>query len=184
MAGSRETALLLLGWSETPYLDVTLERPISENVATTFHILEIPLTDVTASGSGVEVPLEMINWQVLNQNQNTYYAPGITGFYMTFGWVEFEFEPWPVFQEMAVTELAVVLQAEGSASSQAPPSVALWDWERESWFAVPDVVWGTMSIGDFDSYLGPGNLVRLRLQNDGADVNIRAVYPSLRGNLE
>lgn len=180
--GSSQATLLLVGWSETPYVDVRLDRPVAESPATAFHILEIPVTGFSASGSGVEVPLEMMNWEVLGQNG--VYAPGITGFYLPFGWVEFEFEPWPLFHDMDVTELAVVLQAEGSNPGETPPSVALWDWERESWFSVPDAVWGTMNIGGADAYLGPDNEVRLRLQNDGADVNIRAVYPSLRGNLE
>lgn len=183
MVGSNQATLLLVGWSETPYVDFRLDRPVSEDPATAFHILEIPVTSFSASGSGIEVPLEMMNWQVLSQN-GVYDAPSISNFYMPFGWVEFEFEPWPLFRDMAVTELAVVLQAEGSTTSQAAPSVALWDWERESWFAVPDVVWGTMNIGAAGAYLGPDNEVRLRLQNDGADINIRAVYPSLRGNLE
>lgn len=179
---SSQATLLLVGWSETPYLDVGLDRPVSESLGTAFHILEIPVRNFAASGSGVEVPLEMMNWEIVNQNG--IYAAGITNFYMPFGWVEFEFEPWTLFQAMEVTELAIVLQAEGSTTSQNPPSVALWDWASESWFTVPDAVWGTMNVGAFDPYLGPGNAVRLRLQNDGTDVNIRAVYPSLRGNLE
>ncbi len=181
-AASNQAALFLVGWSETPYLDVGLDRPISENLGTTFHILEIPVTGFAASGSGIVVPMEMMSWEVVDQNGP--YVPGITNFYMSFGWVEFEFEPWPLFQEMAVTELAIVLQAEGSTTSQAPPTVALWNWESESWFAVPDAVWGTMNVGDFEPYLGPGNAVRLRLQNDASDISVRAVYPSLRGNLE
>ena len=177
-----QAALFLVGWTETPYLDVGLDRPVSEVLGTAFHILEIPVTSFAASGAGVEVPLEMMNWEIVDQNGP--YVPGITNFYMSFGWVEFEYEPWPLFREMEVTELAIVLRAQGSTTSQAPPTVALWNWERESWFAVPDAVWGTMNVGDFEPYLGQGNAVRLRLQNDSTDLNIRAVYPSLRGNLE
>jgi hypothetical protein len=181
-ARSNQSTLLLLGWSETAYLDVGLSRPVGENPATTFYVLEIPVTSFTARGSGVEVPLEMMSWELLNQNG--VYAPGISDFYLPFGWVEFEYEPWPLFQDMEVTGLALELRAQGSTTSQVPPEAALWDWDEERWIAVPDVVWGRMDISDFTTYLGERNQVRIRLQNGGSDVNIRVVYPSLSGNLE
>ncbi|MDT8307792.1 MAG: hypothetical protein RRC07_17790, partial [Anaerolineae bacterium] len=182
VTGSRQSTVLLLGWSEEPYLEVGLEQRPGDNPATTFYILEIPVTGFTASGSGVEVPLEMLNWEILNESGM--YPAGITNFYMPYGWVEFEYEPWPLFHNMDVTELAVVLQFEGSTSGQAPPDVSLWDWNQEAWVPVPDVVWGKMTIGGFGAYLGANNEVRIRLQNDSGDVNIRAVYPALSGNLE
>jgi hypothetical protein len=179
---SNQSSLFLVGWGETPYVDVELGRPLGEHPATTFYILEIPVTDFSASGKDVEVPLEMMSWQV--RNQNGVYTAGISDFYMSFGWVEFEYEPWPLFQDMEITELTLVLQVQGSTSSQTPPEVALWDWHQESWVEVPDVVWGRITIADFDAFLNGRNQIRVRLQNNTADVNIRLVYPSLSGNLE
>lgn len=179
---SSPATLYLLGWSETPYVAVDLGRPLADSPAATFYILEIPVTEFGASGSDLEVPLEMMSWQVLNQNG--VYAPGISGLYMSFGWVEFEFEPWPLFADMDVTQLTLVLQAESSTSSPTTPQVALWDWEEESWTEVPDVVWGRIVVPDADPFLNERNQIRIRLQNNVGDVNIRLVYPALSGNLE
>jgi uncharacterized membrane protein YhaH (DUF805 family) len=179
---SNGSALYLLGWSDEPYVDVALQQSVEETPATTFYILELPVTGYTAAGSGVDVPLEMMNWNVLGESG--VYAPSITSFYMPYGWVEFEYEPWPLFHDLEVTELAVVLEVDGQPSSQLPPRTSLWHWGQEEWIAIPNVVWGEMSIGDYTDFLGPLNQVRIRLENDTGDLNIRAIYPALSGNLE
>ena len=177
------SAVTLMAWSEQPQFDVTLDGAAHDLVATTLYFLEIPLTEVTAGGEGVAVPRELLNWRVVDESG--FYPSGITNFYMPPGWIEIEFEPWPTFQAMDVTDLEFVLEHSSGASGLPAPLVQLWDWERESWATVPDAVWGRMVLADFEQYLGERNQVRVRLQNESnTGIRIREVYPLLTGDFE
>lgn len=176
--------ITLIFWSEQPQLDVSLAETQAQAQVTTLYFLELPFTEVSASGEGVNVPLELLDWRVLSESG--VYAPTITDFYLPPGWIELEFQPWARFQEMDVTELVLVLRESSlpAAGSQRPPGLRLWNWEQETWDTLPNVVWGSMSIGDFEQFVGEQNQVRLRLENNSTGgINIRAVYPSLTGDL-
>jgi hypothetical protein len=175
----------LIFWSEQPQLEVALAETEAATEVTTLYFLELPLTDVSASGQGISIPLELLNWRVLAESG--VYAPDVTDFYLPPGWIEMEFEPWARFQELVVTELVLVLRESSipAAGSQRPPGMRLWDWDEETWESLPNVVWGTMSIGNFGPYIGEQNQVRLRLENNSSNgINIRMVYPSLTGDFE
>jgi len=177
------SAVTLLAWSEQPQFDATLDRADYRLLATTVYFLEIPLTEVTAGGEGVDVPRELLNWRVVDESG---FSPsGITNFYMPPGWIEIEFEPWPVFQTMDVTDLELVLERPSDAAGLPTPVVRLWNWEGEAWATVPDAVWGRMVVADFDRYLGEQNQVRIRLMNESnSGVRIREVFPLLTGDFE
>lgn len=179
-----EGNVTLVFWSEQPQFEVSLAEREAQTRVTTLYFLELPFSEVSASGEGINVPLELLNWRVLSENG--VYAPTITELYLPPGWIELEFEPWAHFQELDVTELVLVLRESSvpAPGSQRPPALRLWDWEEETWDSLPNVVWGTMSIGNFEQFIGEQNRVRLRLENNSNNgINIRAVYPSLTGDL-
>lgn len=176
-------AVTLLAWSEEPQFDATMDRAGYDLLATTLYLLEIPLTEVTAGGEGVDVPRELLNWRIVDESG--FYPSGITDFYMPPGWIEIEYEPWPVFRTMDVTDLEIVLERPGSAAGLPPPVVRLWNWESETWATIPDAVWGRMVVADFEQYLGEQNQVRVRLQNESnSGMRVGEVYPSLTGDFE
>lgn len=176
-------SITLVGWSEQQQLEVALAggRMAADVKATTLYFLELPLENVVASGVDVSVPPGLLEWRVLAENG--VFAPTIYDLYLPPGWIELEYKPWSSFSGMRVTGLDIVLQ--GGDSTANPPNLRLWDWQEEVWSPVPNVVWGRLGIGNFESFLGEQNEVRIRLENEGNDgVSIRAVYPQLKGDVE
>jgi hypothetical protein len=175
-------AVTLVGWTEEPQLDVNLAAASFEVMGTTLYFVELPFTQVVASGTGIEVPQELLSWRVLAENG--LYTPSVIDFYMPPGWVELEYEPWPAFHAMDVTGLEIVLRR-SPGEGAAPPQLRLWDWEEDTWVVIPNAVWGRMNISAFNPFVGEQNKVRLRLQNDNTmPVSIREVYPLLTGDLQ
>jgi hypothetical protein len=185
--GSRSTAIAqgsitLVGWSEQQQFEVALasSRPAADVKATTLYFLELPLENVVASGEDITIPPGLLEWRVLAENG--VFAPTIYDLYLPPGWIELEYKPWPSFSGMHVTGLNIVLQGSSAAT---PPNLRLWNWQVEAWSPVPNVVWGSLGIGNFESFLGEQNEVRMRLENEGTDgVSIGAVYPRLTGDVE
>lgn len=177
------SAVTLLAWSEEPQFDAALDSADHDLLATTLYFLEIPLAEVTAGGEGVAVPRELLNWRVVAESG--FYPSSIANFYMPPGWIEIEFEPWPVFQAMNVTDLELALTHSSGSSGLPTPLVQLWNWEDEAWDTIPDAVWGRMIVADFEHYLGERNQVRVRLQNESnSGIRIRELYPMLTGDFE
>lgn len=179
-------SISLVGWTEQPQLDIALSDSNSaiEHIATTLYFLELPMQDVLASGQGVRVPPELMQQEILNQVN--VYSPSLNQFSMGPGWVEAEFTPWPTFRGMEVTSLEIVLErGTGTVASQPVPELLLWHWQDSAWVDVPNAVWGSMGIGDFEPFLGEQNQVRLRLENNDTNgIEINAVYPQLTGDLD
>jgi len=150
--------------------------------ATTLYFLELPLSQTLAEGQRVTLAKALLTWRVLADSG--VYNPSAENLYLPQGWVELEYEPWPEFQEMSVTELAIMLQ-QPAGLGQPAPRLQLWDWQEEAWVTVKDADWGSNPIDELGRYVDRANTVRLRLQNDGPEgVEILDVHPSLTGNKE
>lgn len=172
---------LLIAWSDEAYLPVSIEEQTVKNMGTTLYFLEIPFERTLTQSSTLSLPLGLLNWWVIDQS-NVYDARP-QEFYLGDGRVTLEYQPWPDFQEMAVTSLAIVLNSP-DASYNSPPRMMLWDWEKEVWDVVEDGDWGETAVTDYGRYLDENN--RVRLQLDATQVSgsyITEVYPLYTGTL-
>ncbi len=172
----------LLAWSNAPLLDLGLENEQVTTISTVFYLLEIPLIQRILTGSNVSLPVSLLNWRVLADSG--IYQASIQNLYLNGGWVEFEYEPWAELQRMRVEELELVLTKQDS-SIQPAPEVRLWDWKDSVWVTLESADWGTTSVQRPALYVGPGNAVRIRLQDRNSfSTGIGAVYPILTGDIQ
>jgi hypothetical protein len=179
---SPSSVATLIAWSEQPQLEIRLPDAEYTTLHTTLHLIELPISQNLISGNNVSIPLPLLDWQVLAES-GTYQAT-IQHLYLQEAWVEFEYRVWPKFQSMQVKQLAIALQPENNASGSPPPEVRLWNWQQEVWDISSDIGWGISPVTELDRYLGPGNAVRIRLQDvGGPGSQIGQVYPVLTGDL-
>jgi hypothetical protein len=172
----------LIAWSDEPQSDITVEDTDIERSATTLYFLELPFSQTVASGQNLEVPKFLLNWLVLGESG--IYAPSISDLTLPTGWIEFEYQPWPEFQAMTVEGLEVVLVHQNSSTTRNTPKIQVWDWSEAVWITLEDGQWGRTVVEEPLNYVGPGNAVRIRLQNDGsAALDIQDIYPLSSGDL-
>jgi hypothetical protein len=172
----------LIAWSDEEQLDVGLINSEFEKQTTTLYLLEMPLTQTVIGTQAITVPKALLSWQVLGENG--VYDPAISDFYLPPGWIEYEFRPWPEFQFLDINELSVVLRQPEGVPAQPLPRTQLWDWQQDLWVTLDEAEWGQTPVEEFGFYVGPGNTVRIRLQNNGPQGNdILEIYPALTGRL-
>lgn len=172
----------LVAWSDEEQTEIAVEDTDFERASTTLYFLEIPFTQTVASGQDIEVPKFLLNWQVLGENG--IYNPSISELILPTGWIEFEYQPWPEFQAMTVKGLQVVLLNQNSSTTRNTPRIQVWDWSEAVWVTLDDGQWGRTVVADPLNYVGPGNAVRIRLQNDNAaSLEIQDIYPLISGDL-
>ncbi|MFW6070507.1 MAG: DUF7408 domain-containing protein, partial [bacterium] len=174
-------AVTLVGWAEQSLFDVTLrdsDMPVQQ-MATTLYFLELPVEDIVARGEDITVPAALMSAMIVGDSG--VYASSSSNFHLPPGWIEMEFEPWPTFQDLTVTALEISLRgsSDGSGGTGSPaPEVRLWNWDEETWSNIPQAVWGTMGIGDFQPFIGEQNRIRMRLENNSTNgMNIREAWP-------
>jgi hypothetical protein len=173
----------LVGWSKESQVSAKIENQDVASQSTTLYFLELPLSNTTVSGQGVTVPKPLLEWQVLAQSG--VYNPTINDLYLTTGWVEFEYEPWPELQNLAVADLEISMEKGGMIGGQPAPFVQLWDWRDESWVTIRDIQWGLTPIEQAAYFIGPQNAVRIRVQNNTNDViEISEIYPLITGDVK
>ncbi|HSM58451.1 MAG TPA: hypothetical protein VK879_20015 [Candidatus Sulfomarinibacteraceae bacterium] len=176
-------AVTLVGWAEEPLFDVALldnDAPVQQT-ATTLYFLELPVENIVARGEDITVPQALMSPMIVGDSG--VYVPANNNFHLPPGWIEIEYEPWPAFQDMTVTSLEISLRGSGGSSARTP-EVRLWNWDEETWSAIPQAVWGRMGIGDFQPFIGEQNRIRMRLENNGTDgISIREAWPVLTGDL-
>ncbi len=174
-------AVTLVGWRDGGQVKAGLAGDAFETTGSTLYFIEMPLTQNLVAGGKVTLPVSLMNWDVLGQNN--VYSTGIQELSLNGGWIEFAYTPWSDFQRMDVTDLAVVLEADYTGESA--PEVRLWHWQNAIWDTIDDVGWGETAVTDFAPYIGPNNEVRLRLQDKTEyGVYINLVYPRLTGDLK
>lgn len=172
----------LIAWAETPQIDVAVEGADVVRSATTLYFLELPFTQTVASGENVDVPKFLLDWQVLGESG--VYNPSISDLTLPPGWIEFEYQPWPEFQAMTVETLEIVLVHQNSSTTRNTPKIQVWDWSETVWVTLEDGDWGRTAVSDPQNYIGPGNAIRIRLQNDSsAALDIQEIYPLIAGDL-
>jgi hypothetical protein len=171
----------IIAWADSPQLEITVEGTDVNRSSTTLYFLELPFTQTVASGQNVEVPKFLLNWQVLGENG--VFNPSISDLTLNPGWIEFEYQPWPEFQAMTIDGMEVVLIHENSATTRNTPKIQLWDWSEMVWVTLEDGDWGRTAVPDPPNYIGPGNAVRIRLQNDSSTtMDIQDIYPLIIGD--
>ncbi|MCB9420980.1 MAG: hypothetical protein H6667_14355 [Ardenticatenaceae bacterium] len=172
----------LIAWSDQPQLEISLGDDPFNSYATTLYFLELPLTQNLVGSGAVTVPLSLLYWEAIDSGGGVY-NPTIYDLYLSNASAAFEFQPWPDFQAMDVTALAVLLET--NDTFQSIPAVQLWDWAQEDWVTQTRSNWGESKVEDYRPFIGPGNTVRIRLEDTSQyGVSIREVYPVLTGTLE
>lgn len=172
----------LIAWTDQAALDIDIETGEHTAFSTALYFLEMPLAQQIISGRDVTIPLPLLNWSVLTESG--VYQASIRNLYLQGGYVEFEYQPWPEFQEMQVTQLGIAIVSQEPSMSMPLPLTRLWNWQQEVWQDVADLDWGVTPVAEPGRYIGPGNTVRIRLQTPGNyGSQIQEVYPVLKGDL-
>ena len=100
------------------------------------------------------------------------------------GWIEFEFQPWPEFQNLAVSELALIMERATVFNTEQLPVLELWDWQEAAWIGIRDVQWGSIPVPDGQRFVGPANAVRIRVENNwNTSLEIGTIYPQMTGDV-
>lgn len=175
----------LIGWAEVPQVEADLVAREATSLGTTVYFLEIPLVQTIVSGQGVSVPAALMEQRILADSGGIYnYGSGLSLPPQT--WIELEFQPWPEFQSMQVRELLLDIQQPQGSAGTAHPTVRLYDWQEELWGNLNVPVWDApFSVANFERYVGPGNVVRVRLQNDSSSfIELSELVPTLVGDIE
>ncbi len=182
-ANTSQNTATLIGWSTASQIEITLDRSRQKRQNTTLYFIELPVAEHVAASQNVTTPRAMWSWQLLGES-GTYQATPDDLFLST-GWVEFEYQPWSAFQELAARDMELLLLISAEQSSLAPPEVRLWDWQQEIWVVMTGIHWGATPIPDFAPYVGLNNRVRIRLQHDDPfnSLHIVGIYPVLSGAL-
>lgn len=167
--------VLLVAWAEPPLLEVSLEGEAFETSGETLYFLHIPLTsNIDWSAGPVEIDLTWQQWRVLADNVG-FSGYSLQNFNLSPGWLELEYRLGLNLTTFPLSELRIAL---AGTASQPPPHLALWHWEEERWDSLPASDWGTQRVADPTPYVGEGQTVRLRLENDASDpVTIQRVHP-------
>jgi hypothetical protein len=175
-------SVTLVAWSDEEQLEPLLDNEAIQSVATTLYFLEIPIKQSSINGEDVRVPKAFFDWRVIDDSG--LYDPGISDYYFPPGWIEYEFAPWSQFQSMRVGDLAVVIQTSSSPTQQPVPQINIWNWPAGRWDILDDPQWGHIPVSDYESYIGPENAVRLRLENGTIQgINLQELYVDLTGDL-
>ncbi len=177
------TKATLIAWTDEQQLAVEMAEKQHEDLGTTVYFLELPLERSIADQEIIVLPRTLLNWHVIGEDG--VFDPMINNLYLPPGWVEFEFEPWPEFQNISVQDLSVILQERDNVQSQPLPRLLIWDWQQEKWTTVDDLIWGQTRIQDPSAFLSSDNRIRLRLQNDFSQgINVSEIYPELSGTFD
>jgi hypothetical protein len=170
--------IFLVAWSDEPMLSLSLDHNRTNHLATTLYLLDIPVQQFSGSDQ-ISLPADLVDRIVLNRNVADMVANG--EILLSGGWVELEYTPWPLFQDMQVATLDIVLQSRQSGDT--PPAVSLWDWAGAEWVTETAVNWGNTSITDPSRYLNHNNSIRLRREDQDNNTIISLVYPRLTGEV-
>ena len=175
-------SVTLVAWSDEEQLAALLDNEAIESAATSLYFLEVPIKQSALDGENVLIPKALFDWRVMDDSG--FYNPGISDYYFSPGWIEYEFTPWLQFRAMSVGNLAVVVQTNSSPTHQPIPQIKIWNWSAKRWDMIDDPQWGPNRVSDHESYLGPENSVRLRLENATSQgINLQELYLELTGDL-
>jgi hypothetical protein len=188
----------VVAWSDQPQLETAVSHRRYAELATSLYFIEVPVSINLGDGRNVTIPPSLITWTRLTA-QTT--IPGAVPFspyepyglgdspvnlYLPPGVRDFEYRPWSSMSGMAVRQLAVDVQGPaGTARTALPIGVYLWHWAEERWQPVAGATWGVTTVPEPAPFLGPGNAVRIRLQNDtSSSFQINSLFPHYTGDLE
>lgn len=174
----------LIGWTDDHLLELAVDsRRGQEQVASTLYFLELPMTQTQVSGRDITVPKAMLSWEIL-ANNGQYGGLGIEDITLYNGSIEYEFQPIPELATMSVHTLQLILTRQ-TYSSSALPTVSIWNWQSDEWNDIALADWGTFNLAEPANFIGPGNRVRLRLENNTQNsIDIRFFHPVFRGDVE
>lgn len=172
-----------IAWAKTPQIDIALNTndSIDSNDVTLF-LLEVPFERNLVQQGEVLLPAGLLNWRTVEQ-VNVYDA-SIYNFYLNNGRVVYEYTPWPEFQQMAISDMTIVLNSSDAGYTFAP-TISLWDWENQNWDVLPDGDWGNTAVSNPTPYLNSSNTIRIQLESNASDSGayINEIYPQLTGTI-
>lgn len=177
----------VVAWSEQPLLPTTAGSRSVENVGTTLHIVELPLTQELIRGADVVIPPALVGWRLVDSSAGYGIVQSLRDLFLAPGdSLTYEFFPTPGFESLTLTGFEIKLEKQPYAELQPVPQVQAWDWTSESWEEVDGVAWDAAVRVGIGRFASPDQLIRLRLLNpstvDGAA--LRSLDVSLVGNME
>lgn len=171
-----ESGVYLIGWSDEhiPLSAEVVDWPYSA-VGTALYIYALPVTEAETDSTSV-IPPELIVREMVDVVGYVQDLPD--GIYMEFeSEATFRFTLWGA--EVPEVE-EIVLDMQGGYDYVYPPSVAIWDWEREVWRGV-DVAWGQHSIPNGGRYVSPSGTVMLYLKAGASGTTVERLELTIKG---
>ena len=171
----------LVGWSTGDSLRLAVDPGLNsyQTFSNALYFLEMPVTPNDLSVGGLILPHALLDWRIVDSEGMGGSSPGIIGFFMPTGRVDYEYQPTFRPENRQLTSLRIRL-ASATARSQPPPAVFLWNWLAAEWELVADLNWGETAVVDYAPYIGPDLALRLRLQNSSPfGYDIDEIYPVL-----
>ncbi len=153
------TDVYLFGWADSIPVDMRIVGGPSDAVDTALYVVELDADLGVGAGEVVEVPPGLMVWNVLD-DQYTWVSPYDLYMYPDETYT-FEFRPLPVVGPIDVESFTVHLERD--YGTDAPPEILLRNVETGRWETLQGVDYGDTVVEDAARYVGPGNVVDLRI---------------------
>jgi hypothetical protein len=166
-SGGRGTSVYVAGWTRESPIDVRLEDTPFLQEETTLYVFRLPVTvrTETLDGTGA-VPNAFLTWTPAVESPRQDAAPYDLRL-QPGEWAIFHLQPMPQMRLSEVTAVELFVRAGSSFSSQRG-EIALWDWLKQDWEAVAQTSPLVQLDGDVARFLGPDNMVKLKVTAQGA----------------
>lgn len=167
--GGRGSSVYLLGWGETPVLNIEIPNTGQVDDGTVLYIYEIPTTIRATNLSRIILPPGMTTWTLVEQDQPNR-LPDVNAdlsFQLTGNQgVAVRFTPLPAVPLKRVSDF--VLTVDWRLGTQ-DIVVSLWNWEADEWQALEftEMNQTEFIIKDL-AFVGPQNAVQVLVESESA----------------
>lgn len=159
-------AVYLVGWSNELAPDVTIEGVSVRDVETALYIVQLETNVEQAPPSQtVALDVDQFTWFIKESNLSEGGNEELRIF--SEGFVEMRFTPLPSALLDEIHSLTVALDRSGRRGRDV--ALELWNWEAQEWVVVSASPIEVYSFDDPARFIGPGNIVDVRL---GLDIEV------------
>jgi hypothetical protein len=166
-SGGRGTNVYVAGWTRQSPVDVLLEDAPFLQEETVLYIFRLPVGVTTETVDGMAaVPNAFLTWTPAVESPRQDAAPYDLRL-QPGEWAIFHLQPMPLMRLAEVTNVELFVRAGSSFSSQRG-DISLWNWQTSDWEAILQSSPLVQVEGDPTRFVGPDNLVQLKVTAQGA----------------
>jgi hypothetical protein len=179
----RGSRVYLMGWSDTPSLDIEISQTEQRDSGTTLFIYEIPSTIEALNNERIVVPPGLMSWTLVEQSEPgridpnpdlSFYLSGQQG-------VAVRFTPLSDVPLKEVETIQLEIEWYGSAGDVQPQ---VWNWDEQTWDVLEFAVENQSTFIIVDSaYVGPQNSVQVLVNSESDSIyqGVNRLAVTLRG---